>query len=218
MQIIIHLYIADFHKWERATTSVGAFSVRSELDREMINYRAIFLVKSWINMFSISVAVYKQETGTLAKIWLKKNKTPQHSIHLNILCRKDLYIPTVRRVVIKWLLNILIRPKGSKTTAKLPFALLLFQLSICHRKPGSLIHCKKTSSWQFSMWPPAMKFNPTPPQGKQMISNPGLNMLWSLQVPVFPEQVQMWSGLLNVFVSLGISAEPNANSNWNQLL
>lgn len=64
---------------------------------EMINYRAILLAKLWINIFSISIAVYKQENlECLPSSWLKNAFNSSHS-----LCRKDLYIYMSWHLVIK---------------------------------------------------------------------------------------------------------------------
>lgn len=54
--------------------------ILSELDREMINYRAVFRVRLWINMFSIHMVVYKQETHTACQQFDLKKKH-QLSIH-----------------------------------------------------------------------------------------------------------------------------------------
>lgn len=77
----------------------------------MINYRAIFLVKLWINMFSIRIAVYKQENPyCLPSTWLKNVFNSSHS-----LPRKDLYVCMGWHLVIKFSLNILIRLKATQS-------------------------------------------------------------------------------------------------------
>lgn len=66
--IIIHVTVLNGSGY----TFCISICVLSESGLEMINYRAIFLVKLWINMFSISVAVHKQENPLcLPSSWLK---------------------------------------------------------------------------------------------------------------------------------------------------